>query len=78
MFVGLLRWLQNLFSRSCKYLPHMSYFEGVDIKRLETELKAGKTYIVSFFHKKSIFRANEEQRFFRLWNDEQVLLKKAR
>ena len=39
-----------------KYLPPMSYFEGVDMKRVDTELKAGETKVVTVFHKEIIFR----------------------
>ena len=51
----------------------MSYFEGADMKRVEPELKAGETEIVSVFHEKIIFRANEDHKFCWLGNDEQVL-----
>ena len=39
-------WFEN-------YLPHMLYFEGVDMKRVDPELKAGETDIVAVFHEKS-------------------------
>ena len=51
----------------------MSYFEGVDMKRVELGLKSVETDIVAVFHNESIFRANEDQKFCRLGNDEQVL-----
>ena len=55
----------------------MSYFEGVDMKRVETELKAGKKEIVAVFHNGNIFRLNEYQRFFELGNGKQVLKTKS-
>ena len=51
----------------------MSYFEGLDMKRVEPELKAGETEIVAVFHDGSIFRANEYQRFCWLGENEQVI-----
>ena len=51
----------------------MSYFEGVDMKRVEPELKVGETEIISVFHDEIIFRAKEYQRFCWLGNNEQVL-----
>ena len=51
----------------------MSYFEGMDMKNAEPELKVDKTDIVAVFHNEIIFRANENQRFCRLGNDAKVL-----
>ena len=59
------------------YLPRMSYFEGVDMKRVEPELKAVETEIVAVFHNKSIFRADEYQRFCQLGNNGQVIKPKS-
>ena len=44
-----------------KYLPPISYFEGVYMKSVDPELKAGDTEIVAVFIDKSIFRANKYQ-----------------
>ena len=41
-----------------KYLPRMYYFEGVDMKRVDPDSKAGETDIVALFHNEIIFRAN--------------------
>ena len=55
----------------------MSYFEGMDMKNVEPELKVDKTDIVAVFHNEKIFRANEDQRFCRLGNDAKVLTLKS-
>ena len=47
------------------------------MKRVEPEFKAGETEIVEVFYEESIFRANEDQQFCRLWNNEQVLKPKS-
>ena len=55
----------------------MFYFEDVDMKRVYPELMAGKTEIVAVFHKEIILRANEDQQFCHLGNNEQVLKPKS-
>ena len=35
------------------YFPHKSYFEGVDMKRVDPELMVGETEIVAVFQKRS-------------------------
>ena len=47
-----------------KYFPLMLYFEGVDMNRVEPELEAGETDFVAVFRDESLFRVNEDQRFF--------------
>ena len=42
----------------------MLYFEGVDMNRVEPELEAGETDFVAVFRDESLFRVNEDQRFF--------------
>ena len=56
----------------------MLYFEDVDMKPCDACLTAGKTEIVAVFHKEIILRANEDQQFCHLGNNEQVLKPKAR
>ena len=55
----------------------MSYFEDLDMNRVENELKTGKTYIVAVFHNIIILRGNENRRFCWLRNDEQVIIPKS-
>ena len=55
------------------YLPRVSYFEGVDMKIVETDFKAGEAESIELFHGEIIFGSNEYQRFFQLGNNEQVL-----
>ena len=56
-----------------KYFPHMSYFEGVDMKMVEPEFNADKMEIVSVFNYTNIFRVNEYQRLCWLGNYMQVI-----
>ena len=51
----------------------MSYFGGLDMKRVEPALKAGETDIVAVFCNKSIFRGNEDWLFCWLGDNGQVL-----
>ena len=51
----------------------MSYFESVDMNRMEPDFKEGDTEILSVFHNESMFKENGYQRFLGLGNNEQVL-----
>ena len=55
----------------------MSYFEGADMKRVEPKLKSGEMEIVAVFREGNKFGDNEDQQFFWLRNNEQVLKPKS-
>ncbi len=60
-----------------KYSPRFAYFEGENMDAIEPDLPKGVQKIVPVFHDEATFRANEDQRFCRLEENEQVLKPKS-
>ena len=69
--------------RLCKrlfdqYLTRMESYEGPEMVEIPPELVGHESNIVPVFHGESTFNANEDQRYCRLENDEQILKPKSR
>ena len=68
--------------RFCKiyvgqYLPRMESYEGPEMVETLNQLSGHESKIVPVFHDESTFNANEDQRYFRLEKDEQILKPKS-